>query len=129
MKKFSTLAAMALVAVALNSLVSTDAEGRPQYKKQFEARYKDPAIVAAVKKEKCNVCHYGKSKKNRNDYGVALSKHLTKDVYQELRRDKEGLAKKVTEVLTLVEKEKSESGVSFGELLKENKLPGTPPAE
>ena len=129
MNKVSTVVALTLIAVTLHLTNATDAEARPPYKKQFEARYKDPQIVAAVKEAKCNVCHYGKSKKNRNDYGSALSKLVTKDTYKELRKDKEALAKKVDEAMAKVEKEKSEGGSAFGDLLKEGKLPGTPPAE
>ena len=56
---------------------------RPQYYTEFEALYvsKDPktdaekALAEAVAKaKKCGVCHVGKDKKVRNDYGKAFGK-------------------------------------------------------
>ena len=38
--------------------------------------YPDVAKKDDVKTLKCNVCHFGKSKKNRNDYGKAIAKAL-----------------------------------------------------
>ncbi len=79
------------------------------------------AEFARVKK--CNVCHDprpgsdGKiSKKNRNPYGVALSKYLTE-------KDKKD-EKKALEMLGKIESEKAEGAdKTFGELLREGKLP------
>jgi hypothetical protein len=102
---------------------------RTEYRKQFLASYEESKIFEAATEAKCFVCHYGKSKENRNDYGTALSKHLDEDWYKENRRDKEALAKKVEEALKKAEKAKSVSGVEFGELIKQGKLPGTAPEE
>ena len=77
------------------------------------------------------MCHYGKSKKNRNDYGMALSKLLDKDNYKtaRIKEEPEQVDKELTEAFTKVEKEKSVSGTTFGDLIKAGKLPGTEPAE
>ena len=126
MKRFGAFCLLAAVALVWST---STARARPQYKKEFDAVYKDSKIAAAAKEAKCNNCHYGKSKKNRNDYGKALSKHLSKKVYNELKKDKPALAKKVRESLQAVLKEKSSSGDTFGERIEAGKLPGTAPAE
>ena len=73
--------------------------------------------------KKCGVCHDprpgddGKaSKKNRNPYGLALNKHLTKNDKKDVNKALEALGK--------VEGEKAEGAdKTFGELLSEGKLP------
>jgi phosphoglycerate-specific signal transduction histidine kinase len=102
---------------------------RPDYSKHFQEKYKDAKIAAAAKEAKCTVCHYGNTKKNRNDFGTALSKTLTEEGYKELKEDKEALNKKIKEALKAVLKEKSVSGKTFGELVEAGQLPGTAPAE
>jgi hypothetical protein len=127
MKKGCILVGLVLLAVALNGISVDDASGRPQYFAQFKEHYKGSKIASAVEEVKCLVCHYGKLKKDRNDYGTALSKHLNMDLYKKLLRDKEGMAKTVDEALIQVEKEKSVSGTTFGKLIEEGRLPGTAP--
>ena len=68
-------------------------------------------------KVKCNVCHKGKEKKDRNAYGKALDVLLDKKADA---KDK----KKIQESLDKVANEKSPEGPTFGELIKEHKLPG-----
>ena len=71
---------LTLVAFALMSGSKT-VEARPNYFSEFKKTYKDLAKKPAAKKAKCNICHFGKgkgAKKNRNDYGKALLKHLGK---------------------------------------------------
>lgn len=77
----------------------------------------DKKFAEAVEKVKCNVCHKGKSRKNRNAYGEALDKLLDK---KKDAKDK----KKIQKALDTVADEKSPEGPTFGELIKEHKLPG-----
>ncbi len=122
---------LGVVTIALAVLVLSYpnlAHARPEYKRQFEQVYKDSKIIEAAKKAKCFTCHYGKSKKNRNDYGKALSKLLNGKEYKILKKEKR-LAEKVTKALKAVEKQKSVSGTLFGKLIQEGKLPGTAPEE
>ena len=72
--------------------------------------------ASAVAKAKCNLCHEGKSKKNKNAYGKLLDTLLDK------KKDAKN-PEKIREALTKVESEKSSSGVTYGELFKEGKLP------
>src|SRR5688572_10586752 len=91
-----TFAAGALVAG------SGSVEARPPYKMQWDKKYLTPDSPMAKSlpagKSNCNVCHVGlKDRKNRNDYGKALSKLLTKD-------DVTNIAK-IIEAIGKVEKE------------------------
>ncbi|MBM4091699.1 MAG: hypothetical protein FJ276_20070 [Planctomycetes bacterium] len=96
---------------------------------QFMETYKDSKIAQAAEEAKCDVCHYGKKKKDRNDFGVAVSKYFKKTDYDSLKDDKEKLKAAIETALKKAEAEKSVSGKTFAELIKEGKLPGTPPKE
>lgn len=95
----------------------------PPFKKEFDAMYVKPdgtaaekALAAAAAEAKCNICHVGKDKKDRNAYGKELAKHLKKDDGKNVE--------KIKKALTDVESAKSPGGKTFGELIKEGKLPG-----
>ncbi|RIK83313.1 MAG: hypothetical protein DCC68_04110 [Planctomycetota bacterium] len=136
MKKVCLTLGCGLLAVAaLSSIRPNTASAFPEFKKQFDAKYvgdestdQQKAIAAAVKVAKCNVCHDpnkgpdGKvSKKNHNAYGKALEKFIGK-------KDKKDIAK-IQDALIKVEAMKNGSGPTFGELLKEGKLPVEAPAD
>ena len=55
----------------------------PAFKKAFDDAYPDAKKVSD--EQKCNLCHFGKSKKNKNDYGKALAELLKKDNYKDER--------------------------------------------
>ena len=94
----------------------------------IENAYADSPVAEAAKEAKCNICHYGKSKKNRNDYGTCLSKlGVTKDAYNSLKDDPEKLEATLKELFKKAESAKSVGGKTFGELIKAGKLPGTAP--
>lgn len=108
------------------SLTLSTASAIPPFAAEFKARYvkenpetdEEKALAAAVEKVKCNVCHMGKEKKERNAYGKALDELLDK---KEDAKNKE----KIQEALEAVEEMKAdEDGPTFGELIKEGKLPG-----
>jgi len=104
------------------------AYGVDAFKKEFEAKYvkKDATdgpekeLAVAVTKAKCNVCHVGTNKKTRNDYGKALSTLLKKTDAKN--------TEKIQKVLDQVAGEKSitgdDSSPTFGDLIKQGKLPG-----
>jgi hypothetical protein len=107
--------------------------GIDAFKKEFVAKYvkKDPttdedkAFAAAVTKANCNVCHVGKTKKVRNEYGKALDELLDK------KADMKNTAK-IQEALDKVGGMKSDpkddTSPTFGELISKGKLPGGEPA-
>ena len=129
MKKAGIFTLCGLLAAAFIGMSQT-ADARPQYKKEHDAKYKGSKIEDALGEAKCNACHYGKKKKDRNDYGKALIKvGLTEESFKAMKDDKEGLAKHVQEALEKVLKEKTEGGETFGERIEAGKLPGTNPEE
>lgn len=127
--KLSRLVAGGIALAVLSiALAPRTAEARPQYRAEFAKKYEN--LKEQVEEKKCFVCHpNGENKKINNDYGDALKKALgTKN-----EKDK----KKIDEALEKIEKEPSkvpkEPGgkemKTFGELIKEGKLPGTNPEE
>lgn len=117
---------LAVVSAALVlGLGSREALAIKQFADEFKAVYvKDGTpLAAAVESAKCNVCHKGKSKKDRNAYGEALAKLLDK------KDDKEN-KDKIRQALETVAKESSNpadaSAPTFGALIEQGKLPGGP---
>jgi cytochrome c peroxidase len=89
------------------------AEARPQYNKAFTDKY--PKVTEA-KTVKCNVCHVGQKKADRNAYGKALATAIGK------KNEKD--QKAIDSAFAKVAKEKvSEDGKTFGELLESGELP------
>jgi hypothetical protein len=121
--------AVSLLSVFVLGVCTQSAWALPAVAKLWiEDAYAKSPVVEAAKEAKCNVCHFGTSKKNRNDYGLALSKvGVTKINYDALKGDQEKLNATLKELFKKAEGEKSVNGKTFGELIKEGKLPGTPP--
>ena len=90
--------------------------------KQFYDEFKEVYVnkgsldASAVAKAKCNLCHEGKSKKDKNAYSELLDKLLDR------KKDAKN-PEKIRQALAAVESEKSPSGETYGDLLKEGKLP------
>jgi hypothetical protein len=110
-------------AVALGIALVAGPSARPafaikQFFDEFKAVYvKDGSpLAAAVESAKCNVCHKGSSKKDRNAYGEALAERLDK------KEDAKNPAK-IKMALEEVAKLPSPAGATFGALLAEGKLP------
>ena len=116
MSRTKKLAGLALVgAFALGLMLVQQADARPQYNKAFKAAY---SSNEAVQKAGCMACHPMKDdKKVRNDYGSAVGKL----VGEKNQKDEA----KIGEALKKAEGEKSSvEGKTFGDLLKDGKLPG-----
>lgn len=116
-KSWTWIACMAFVGAALVG-GPQDAQARPGYLKSFNGAY--PALKDAAEAAKCGICHFGEKKTNRNDYGKAVGEALgAKDVKD---------AKAVDEALKKAEAGKSSTaGKTFGDLIKDGKLPGKNP--
>jgi hypothetical protein len=120
----SNFAAVMGVVVAAGAVAwSSPAFAIKQFADEFKALYvKDGTPLAAeVEKAKCNVCHVGKNKKDRNAYGEALAALLDK------KEDKDN-KDKIRQALEAVAAKPSGAAGSptFGDLIKEGKLPGGP---
>ena len=110
-----------LVLGLMSVFAAPEAGARPQYLKEFAKKYKN--LEEQAKDQKCMVCHYGDKKTNNNDYGQALKKHFGEEKnVKDVAKIEKGFGE--------IEKEKSKTdGKTFGDLIKENKLPGTNPEE
>lgn len=132
MKRVWSCLLICSVAVAALSLLHVQtASAFPQFATEFQKKYvgdetsdAQKSLAEEIKRvNKCNVCHDprkgddGKvSKKNRNPYGMALSKLLTKD-------DKKDV-EKIHASLDKIEALKADdAGATFGDLLKQGKVP------
>ncbi|HEX4150465.1 MAG TPA: hypothetical protein VHY20_15815 [Pirellulales bacterium] len=91
------------------------AHARPAYKAQIEKVFPDNA---AIKEAKCNTCHEGTEKKNRNDFGKAFGKTLN-------AKNSKDTAKIDAALEAVAGQPSAISGKTFGDLIKEGKLPNS----
>lgn len=131
-----TLFSMLAIALAAGMVLcfAASANADKTFRDQFIAKYvksdssdpKDQAFATACEQAKCNICHAGVSKKDRNDYGKALDKLLD-------RKTDKGNAKKILSALDTVARMKSDpkdpNSPTFGDLIKAGKLPGAQPKD
>ena len=105
------------------------------FAKEFSAKYvkkdskekKDQDFAKLVKEAKCNVCHMGKDKDDRNPYGVELAKLLDRKTDGD---NKDKIQDALVKVEKLPSNPKDKKSPTFGDLIKAGKLPGgTPKAE
>ena len=98
-----------------------------QFRDGFLAKYvkpdssdaKEKELAAAVEKAKCFICHEGETKKQRNVYGKALEKFLEKKD----KDNKEKIAAAFDKVAEMKADAKDPKAPTFGELIKQGKLP------
>ena len=102
---------------------SREAFAIKQFADEFKAMYvkEGTPLAAAVETAKCNVCHIGKDRKERNAYGEALAERLDK---KEDAKNVEKIKKALEEVAALPSDPANAGSPTFGALLKEGKLPG-----
>lgn len=107
------------------------ASALPPINKEWTGKYVEgngnAKFVEAVGTAKCNVCHVGTSKKEKNEYGAAVSKYITKAKYNEIKEDPDAAKKYIQEGLAKAEAEKGTAGKSYGEIIKSGELPGGAP--
>jgi len=112
-KQITTVAVM--MAVGFIALSARPAYAVKQFYDEFKEVYGN-LDASAVAKAKCNICHEGKSKKDKNAYGKELDKLLDR------KKDAKN-PEKIREALEKVAGMKSPSGKTWGEILKSGKLP------
>lgn len=117
-----------VLAVALVAFGARTAQAIPNFAKEFKAKYvkadssdpKDVAFAEAVAAAKCNLCHAGKSKEDRNPYGAELAKLLDK------KDDKDNVEKiglSLDEVAKKKAKPDDPNCPTYGDLILQGKLP------
>ena len=128
MKRGSGVLAVAAMAI-LVAACARPAFAIKQFQDEFKAVYVKPdssdpaekALAAAVDGAKCNVCHKGKEKKDRNAYGEALAALLDK------KEDAKNMEKIRKALETVAAQPSAPGGPTFGDLIKQGKLPGGTP--
>jgi hypothetical protein len=120
---------LALAVIGMTAMFCQTASAHSAFKKALQEKYDFKSVS-------CNSCHVkGKPKSDRNDFGKALHEPL-----EEMKFDGKGLTEKYEEVkgemsaaflkaLETVSKEKSPSGKTWGELLKNAEIDGIKPKE
>jgi cytochrome c553 len=109
--------AVTIAGLMLASMMTTGVQATPDVKKAFDATYPD---VKAAKKTTCAVCHPSKSKKKRNNYGVALSKAgITKKL--KWAKDKDAMEKAIKDA---AKGKSATADKTFQDLLDDKKWPG-----
>src|SRR5207244_12428487 len=100
-----------LIALALRK---QNASALPPFNKEWMAKYKEgnknAKFVEAVDTAKCNVCHAGMSKKEKNEYGKAVGKYLTKAKYNEIKEEEAKARQYILDGLQKAEAEKNAAG-------------------
>ena len=96
-----------------------------QFQEEFVSLYapEGSPLAAEVERVKCDVCHVGKDKKERNVYGQALDERLDKKAD---KNDKEKIRKMLEEVAALPSDPAKPDSPTFGDLIKAGKLPAAP---
>ncbi len=131
------VAACVVCGLAVLGVVVSTASALPPFMAEFKALYVKPdgsdeekELAKAFDDKKCNVCH-GKNdegkddKKVRNIYGKALDELLSKDD----QGDKEKIKEALKEVAEKKIDEEDEESPTFGDRIKDGKLPGEPEEE
>jgi hypothetical protein len=116
------------VLVVLAGPAARPAKAIKQFRDAFMAKYvkadssdaKDKAFADAVGKAKCNLCHKGSSKKDRNAYGEALDKLLDRKSDKD---DKDKIATALDKAAEMKCDPKDPNAPTFGQLLSDGKLP------
>ncbi len=118
----------ALAVAGIVGLAAAPAAAVPAFCEQFEAKYvkpdsKDPKDIAlrdAFDRSGCNLCHVGKDRANRNAYGRALAKLLSRKTDTHNEQKIQAALEKVAAMKSRPEDPRSPS---FGEIIASGKLP------
>jgi hypothetical protein len=133
MKKYFLFVLCALIAASMIFSVGTpSAHAIKNFSDQFKEKYvkedsddpKEKAFAEAVAAAKCLVCHEGKSKKDRNVYGTALSVLLDR---KEDKDNVEKIKKSLDTVAKMKSNPKDDKSLTFAEVIASGKLPAGEP--
>jgi hypothetical protein len=102
------------------------------FRDQFQAKYvkaastdpKDAALREASEKAGCQICHVGDDRKDRNAYGNALGKFLSRKTD---RKNPAKIQAALDKVAAMKSNPADPRSPTFGELISQGKLPGGEP--
>lgn len=116
-----------LPALFLTLSFARQAQAIPQFQREWIALYvgddKQSDFAKLVKKAGCFVCHQGKLRKNHNSYGIHLVDLLDKKADM---KDKEKIAEAIKKIETMHSVPDDDKSPTYGDIIKEGKLPGGP---
>ncbi|MFV0444327.1 MAG: hypothetical protein ACK5Q5_12225 [Planctomycetaceae bacterium] len=113
MRKLVIAATIAAVMGLTSLSAPKQAQAQKQYLDAFKAKY--TKVSADDLKKGCAICHGKESKKQRNDYALALEKALGAKKVKDVE--------KINSALMEVEAKEYEDGKTYGSLLNDGKLP------
>ena len=132
MKKCALLMAVLFTA---SISVPTEVQAIPAFAKAFDSRVtktsKSEDFKAAAALAKCNICHFAtvesKSKKQKNDFGKELAKHLSKKNYtgKLYREEPEALSKEYNAAFKKAMAAKNPKGKTYQSRVDAGELPGS----
>jgi hypothetical protein len=119
---------LALTAAGIVALAADRAAAVPAFREQFRAKYikpdsKDPKDIAlrdAFDRSGCNLCHVGEDRANRNAYGRALAKFVSRKTDT---RNKEKIQAALDKIAAMKTKPDDPHSPSFGDIIASGKLP------
>jgi hypothetical protein len=128
MKKWSSWFLAILAVLVLTVPAVTPASADKAFRDQFKAKYikrdstepKDVALREAFQEAGCNLCHVGDNRENRNPYGQALAKFLSRktDV-----KNKAKIQAALEKVAAMRSRPDDPQSPTFGDLIDQGKLP------
>jgi hypothetical protein len=118
----------AAMAISWLWLVDSPARAMKPFHDEFVAKYvkpdssdaKEKAFSQAAQVAKCGICHQGKTKAVRNEYGRALSRFLGEDDAE----NKEKIRAALDKAAHVKSNPDDPHSPTFGDLIKAGKLPG-----
>ncbi len=126
------VAAAAVTSIGLRSALALPPVNVAWHDKYSALKDEVVKTYGTASTDKCNVCHIkGKGKKERNAYGMAVSKYITKDHINKIKEDAgddsakaaEETKKYILEGLAKCEAEKAADGKTYGDAIKAGKVP------
>ena len=124
MQKFALILSIVIVATAAEQALAI-AQFQAVFLKEYINEHPDEEFQTYVKrKARCHICHQGKvTLKNvhHNAYGEHLVEMLDP---KEDKKDVEKIKKALAEVAKMHSDPKNEKSPTYGELIKQSKLPG-----
>ena len=121
MKKCVMMVCGLVVFGLLVGAITRPASAVPNFKKAFDEAYAPAGspLAKASETAKCNICHVGEKKKEKNEYGNALGQLIKKAD----KDAKEKIMKALKDVEDKHSNPKDPKSPTFGENIKAGKLP------
>ena len=134
MNRLTIILAVVTVTLGLSGEAFALAPFKKAWQKKYLESHKNEKFVAEAKKAGCNVCHIKDSKVKKhyqNEYGQLINKLIKGDANkrkkeaEDSKAEMEKILKEFEAALDKVSKQKSNGGKgpTYGELIKEGKLP------